>query len=364
MKKKTVSGLILIGALSLQACKKETFTPKENSKTEDGNQISSNSKKTVKVGELTATLPDGYSEKIFKYSKEDWETKVRGNLKSGNDNVEFDLDQLINNIIEPSLDKYPGISITDGIEASEELAFTKEEIIEISDDFGGVSEEIIIKNEEIIKDYYETLAISDVVNKVSKLIATPVEKGAYSYKPSSIGNGKLNVKELAVLASKPTLAQAYKSASNDAPIVERGYTGFNQNGWRNTGDALRHIMWNYLICKYGGAVETNATTLINFTRDITNAHEYNPSSCTTQEDQDADHQMDYHNNLYGRNLFQKNNWYYKPNWYSKSKLGCPDTYVMGNKVWWDQVCLGLALKRTTKSTILSAPVDKIVYIVD
>ena len=149
--------------LTFQACKKEDLTAEkivtsEQNLDSEKREVFQSVNGKVKVGTLTATLPEGFDEKIFNYTDEEKlkvlerimsSEKSTGAVYSINDVADF---------VNPVLAKYPLL---------EEETFSDAQIQRISSDFGGVEKEVIIENAVIIDRYYEQVADADVLAKAT-----------------------------------------------------------------------------------------------------------------------------------------------------------------------------------------------------
>ncbi len=267
MKKILLTTLTIVGsALIIQSCTKDSLTQNPSTL--------SASERTVKIGDLTTIMPEGYDPEILNYSETDLDHILHG-LKLEKDSTVLDIHYL-DSITQPIIANYPILSTSE--ENSEEV------LNEVSDDFGGVSEEVIMENIEEINDYYSILVRTDLLEKLLK-----IEKGAgpYSYKPSPTVFGDLNLKEILIIIGHTLWIGECEKAAADAQLMTLQLLYLTEQPSDNKGDGFRHIMWNYLLCKYIGYDNENVSETVEFVRRITNAHEYSSSNAVSSA-------MDYH----------------------------------------------------------------------
>jgi len=159
------------------------------------------------------------------------------------------------------------------------------------------------------------------------------------------------------------MVDVVKDATAKAKLMTREYTG-EDSPWLTKGDAFRHIMWNYILCKYASEVNRDIDESVNFVKLFTDAHEKNPSNAPTYAEKLADHQMDYHNNVIGRDLFVSYASYYRPHFLALKQVSCQAEKNVADIVWWSKLMSGNPAKRTTKEEILQVSRTIPVYIKD
>jgi len=93
----------------------------------------------------------------------------------------------------------------------------------------------------------------------------------------------LNFYEKMVLLAYPRLVGAVQNASSRVKDLEFSYVG-KKNNSLNRGDAFRHIMWSYLLCKYAADRNDNIAESITFAKRFTDAHEKTPSKLLTYDE--------------------------------------------------------------------------------
>ncbi len=334
MKKILLTTLTIVGsALIIQSCKKDNLTQNPSTL--------SASERTVKIGDLTTIMPEGYDPEILNYSETDLDHILHG-LKLEKDSTVLDI-YYLDSITQPIIANYPILSTSE--ENSEEVLST------VSDDFGGVSEEVIMENIEEINDYYSVLVRTDLLEKLLK-----IEKGAgpYSYQPKPTIFGGLNLKEILILIGHPLWIGECEDAAYDAKLMTTQMT-YQNDPTDNRADGFRHIMWNYLLCKYIGYDNENVSETVEFVRRITNAHEYSSSNSISSA-------MDYHNNYIGRYLFSSQAYYHKNCTFCPTQLLCPDHYVVAEYVRGTLMTAGI--KATTVATINLVPQLTLVFIAE
>lgn len=336
-------------AVFIQGCEKETLIKNNPS-------LQSSNEKTVKVGNLTAKLPDGYDAKIASFNENDWKKVFNKKARSKSDNGEITIQELAD-ICQPILDKYPDLSnLSDQV------------VSEVSDDFGGISEEVIIENKEIIEDYYMSFATYDIIEAIAE---GEGEKAGTSTIGGYVPGPKtdpyfdgLNLAELFLLSLNPRYVEGTKAAAQKSAQMTLAYFQTTSQPWRTKGDAFRHSLWNVLICKYVAAKNENVSECMAWAKAFTDAHEQtdgNYPSTWTDEMKLADHGMDYHNNNIGRELFLSTAYYYKECWLCQTKLICPSEGELANVLFWQR--LPIAKKCNTVSEMALYP-TKLVYTLD
>ncbi len=319
---------IVVSALIIQSCKKDSLTQNETTHTV--------SERTVKVGTLTTIMPEGYDPEILNYSQEDWNHKIKSLAIAKQDILTIGI---LDNLTQPLIDNYPDVD-----------NLTPENIAEISSDFGGISQTVIENNSEVIQNYYSTLITSDLVDLLQDNGKYGIGGVQIVFNPNTgdpIIDLPLNGTELALLASHPLTIKGIKTAGTKAVDLSEIYynnpfynTTLNATQYPiltdywNKKDAFRHTLWNYLMCKYTVNKFINTANCVIFIKAFADAHELNPSGAATDILKLTDHAMDLHNNHIGRQLFVN----------SVVNTGglfttftCPDEGTMSNKVWWDML---------------------------
>jgi len=210
----------------------------------------------------------------------------------------------LDSITKPILDEFIDLSKIDSL--------SQNEINEVSTEFGGISFDEIKSNSEEIQKYYSALASVEIIEKVEQVKI--LKAGDYSD-----DYNKLNFREKLIILMHPFLIDEYKDAGEKAKSWTSSKwagTYSNNNYTDNLADSYRHILWNYLMCKYFASEISNVSNCISYVKRLADAHELNEAT-------EISHAMDYHNNEIGRNWFLKTAYYDKKCWVCKVRLVCP-----------------------------------------
>lgn len=110
----------------------------------------------------------------------------------------------------------------------------------------------------------------------------------------------LNFRELVVLCEvfvrHPLyLLPTYKATNKTVAICDRLYGDLHHED--NRANAFRHVLWNYLICKYSLPVAKSPEKAMSWSKKITDLHE------RLSPNDELAKKMDLHNNRIGRELF-------------------------------------------------------------
>jgi hypothetical protein len=308
--------LIIIIALTLNSCKKNNNKPL----TINSNTIENDS---IKVGNLIIKMREGYDPKILTFNENDWSNYYQKHARNKNFN-QLSIDDL-DSISKPIINQF--------IDVSEVDSLSKEELNEVSKEFGGISKEEIEENSAEIIDYYNKLMQFQIVETLVDLRTT---KGAYE--PDYIKFTTLNLRETLIISRRPALISEYKKAAITAwDYTKKNWSSFYKdlNFTDNRADAYRHIIWNYLLCKYFADPQktigriTNITECTNYVKELTDAHE----NYTNNE---LSHAMDFHNNYIGRYLFETKANYKKSCLFCITRLICPSETEISNIIFYQK----------------------------
>ncbi|QIP15293.1 hypothetical protein G8759_23025 [Spirosoma aureum] len=174
------------------------------------------------------------------------------------------------------------------------------------------SKEDIMKNAELILQYYNRLVINDLKKEVLT-IPSDVSGGRYPF--SNFGNG--NDYERQLFNEEPIMGNCVYNASLDArDWTNQMYNSIDADDWR--GNAFKHACWNAQAARKIVITGYSQWTAYEWTKRFATAHEYNTTVSPWQLGSDHKNIMDYHNNLKGRS-------------YTKDHIR---TNIWGNVVGW------------------------------
>lgn len=169
----------------------------------------------------------------------------------------------------------------------------KEDLVKIKNDFEGLSESDIVKNKELITNFYKREIQFELLNKVKNFRKT----NKNSRIKSVSGIESLPWECWLLLISQPwQIGPTYGATQIAISWSEGIYSHLDYSDTRR--DALRHSAWNmYLAIFCAQGVKSYG---IWWAQTFTNTYEENG------ENSDEAHAMDYHNNKVGRNYFEYN----------------------------------------------------------
>lgn len=188
----------------------------------------------------------------------------------------------------------------------------------ISSDFNGINESNFEENSDILDDYYSQNLDYAVLEEIasrpelySNIILSKSEELIAACTIGFLGPKYGHVRTII----------AYTSATPKAKREADEYYNTTFSGSNDRKDAFKHILWNSLLAQYYFTISSKSKRL-NFAEAVTNLRETQPF-CGNFNEIDS-RAMDYHNNLIGREIWNKNTTYRKFLWI-KIALNRPNT---------------------------------------
>lgn len=184
---------------------------------------------------------------------------------------------------------------------------TENDIKQIKLNFPDLSEEEIIKNIDIIEEFYTAFIRYELVENLGKL--SPQKQDGRHKANSGYGGYDLNRSEVWFLVTHPGIAKPIKDATHKTnQLTEQYFPGTSIA--QTKADAFRHAIWNVLIAKYIGKTRSSISFCIDRARTFTTLHETGATKPANMPDAAwaLDVQMDLHNNNQGLIYFKKVAW--------------------------------------------------------
>lgn len=231
-------------------------------------------------------IPADFPEELFGQTQEEFDAYITGKSNANARAVSRTMLTYteIGEILSRNLAKYPRVNYD---------SISNEDLKRILIDIPSVRNmEDALSKVEIIFDYYNTLAKSDIIPEVLSLEERKV--GAKIAGPTP---GSLTVPERNVLLGNPGYGQHYVAAAQEANFLTPSIWGLEEDGKKN--NAFKHSLWNCLIIRYiitGTPASKNSA--INFAQNGTSAHEKDDDGNQIHDYHAA---MDLHNNQAARN---------------------------------------------------------------
>lgn len=255
---------------------------------------------------LKVKLPNRYNKDVLSLELSDLQNKFYKNnsihpmrIQSASDtNMGITLEE-ITEIIDTILIQYPTLN-----------NLTENDIKQIKLNFPDLSKEEIIKNIDVIEEFYTAFIRYELVENLGKL--SPQKQDGRHKVNANYGYNygyNLNSSEFWFLVSHPGIAKPIKEATDKAKkLTDLYFTGTSPS--QTKADAFRHAIWNVLIAKYIGKTRSSIPFCIDRARTFTTLHETGtPKPANTSDAAwELDVQMDLHNNNQGLIYFEKVAW--------------------------------------------------------